>query len=291
MAEEFKINHKARWPFHGWIGIFLIVVFWTLNWTLDGLRTHWGFFPLWLGYCLTIDAWVCFRKGSSLLSRSFKKYIGLFFISIPSWWLFELINIRTQYWYYEGRNYFTDLEYFLFASLSFSTVIPAVFETAELVSTFPWLNRIKNGSKLGSVYSTSSAFKLFIIGLIMLALLLAWPQYFVPFMWIAIYFILEALNSWFGNSTLIEYTSKRDWKLILALWTGCLICGFFWEMWNYYSFPKWKYVIPFVDFLYIFEMPLLGYLGYLPFALELYAIYNLLIGKVKAYDNYLRIDF
>jgi len=50
--------------------------------------------------------------------------------------------------------------------------------------------------------------------------------------------------------------------------------GFFWEFWNYLSpFVKWKYNVPYVGFLKIFEMPILGYFGYLPFALEIYAFY------------------
>jgi hypothetical protein len=56
---------------------------------------------------------------------------------------------------------------------------------------------------------------------------------------------------------------------------GALICGFFWELWNYYSYPKWIYHTPGAEFLRIFEMPLLGYGGYLPFAWELYALRSL----------------
>jgi len=39
-------------------------------------------------------------------------------------------------------------------------------------------------------------------------------------------------------------------------------------MWNYFSLAKWEYSIPFVHRFLIFEMPLLGYAGYLPFGLE-----------------------
>jgi hypothetical protein len=49
-------------------------------------------------------------------------------------------------------------------------------------------------------------------------------------------------------------------------------------MWNYYAYPKWVYHVPFVDFWRIFEMPLLGYGGYLPFAMELFALYHLVVG-------------
>jgi hypothetical protein len=55
-------------------------------------------------------------------------------------------------------------------------------------------------------------------------------------------------------------------------------------MWNFYSYPKWVYRVPFVNFWHIFEMPLLGYLGYLPFALELFALYHLVIGLLKRDD-------
>jgi hypothetical protein len=49
-------------------------------------------------------------------------------------------------------------------------------------------------------------------------------------------------------------------------------------MWNYYSNPKWIYTISLGYWMKIFEMPLLGYGGYLPFSLELYAMAHLISG-------------
>mgnify|MGYP004705017605 CR=1 FL=1 len=48
-------GRNGSWPLHGWLGLTLVAVFWALNWFLSGLRTHWGFFPLWLGYALTVE--------------------------------------------------------------------------------------------------------------------------------------------------------------------------------------------------------------------------------------------
>ena len=93
-------SDSPKWPSHGWIGLALVAIFWPLNWCLDGIRTHWAFFPLWLGYCLTVDGLTLARTGSSLLSRSRRGYIGLFAASVPAWWLFELINQRTRNWIY-----------------------------------------------------------------------------------------------------------------------------------------------------------------------------------------------
>jgi len=277
MAKPDRLNSsRHRWPLYGWLGLALVGVFWTLNWSLSGLRTHWGFFPLWLGYALTVDALVLVRKGSSMLTRSPVAYVGLFLVSAPAWWLFELVNLRTQNWFYDGRELFTDLEYFLLASLSFSTVMPAVFGTAELASTFRWIRRIRRGPVLVPRRTTLVA--LFLAGWLMLALLLTWPLYFFPFVWASVFLILEPANVLFRNRSLVEHTARGDWRPVLTLAVGCLICGFFWELWNFCSYPKWIYRVPFVDFLHVFEMPLLGYLGYIPFSLELFALYHLVAG-------------
>ncbi len=263
-------------PVHGWFGLILMGVFWWLNWTLNGARTHWAFAPLWIGYCLFIDGLVHRRKGTSLLSRSWQAYLGLFGISIFGWWMFEVFNWRLQNWEYIGRELFTGLEFFLLASISFSTVIPAVFETTEFLGSFPWFQRRSRGPRIPVTKATTLAF--FVLGWLMLILMLALPRHFFPFMWLSVFFILEPLNVWLGNRTLAWYVAEGNWQPLLALWLGALVCGFFWEMWNFYSFPKWVYHIPFVDFAHIFEMPLLGYGGYLPFAMELFAMVHLVAG-------------
>ncbi len=280
---------NKRFPWYGWLGAGLLLAFWALNWLLPGLRTHWAFFPLWLGYCLLVDGLVLARKGTSLLARSRRRYLGLFVVSSFGWWLFEVINWRTQNWVYIGREHFSDWAYFALASLSFSTVMPAVFGTAELFGSFGWLQHDRPGPVIALTRTTLWGF--FLTGWLMLALLAVWPRYFFAFVWLAIYFILEPLNHWRGQRTLAASTARGDWRPVLALWLGGLTCGFFWELWNYYSYPKWVYFVPFVDFAHIFEMPLLGYGGYLPFALELFALYHLTIGLFghRAGDRYIQI--
>jgi hypothetical protein len=258
------------------LGLALVAVFWVLNWGLEGLRTHWGFFPLWLGYCLTVDALTVRRTGNSLVTRSHRAYIGLFLASVPAWWLFELINQRTRNWIYLDNGLIGPVEHALLASLAFSTVIPAVFGTAELVSSFGWVQRLSSGPRIAPTKTLLRSFLL--AGLTMLALTLAWPRYFYPLVWLSVFFILEPVNHRLGYRTLLERTTTGDWHQIVSLWLGTLICGFFWEFWNFWSFPKWIYNVPFVDFARIFEMPLLGYGGYLPFALELFALYHLFAG-------------
>ena len=267
---------KHKIPLHGWIGLILAVLFWILNWTLPGARTHWGFFPMWLGYCLAIDGLVFWRTGTSLLTRSLRKYIGLFLVSAPVWWIFELLNLRTQNWTYIGADGFSPFSYFFWTTLSFTTVIPAVFGSAEFFASFDFLKCLKPSLVIGTDKRTTVSF--FAAGWVMLALMLLYPKLFFPFIWISLYFILEPINVWLGNRSLAQETAKGDWRPVIALWLGVLLTAFFWEMWNYYSYPKWVYHVPWGNWLHIFEMPLLGYGGYLPFALELYALYHLVAG-------------
>ena len=269
-------NEKTKFPLHGWLGFGLIIIFWTLNWTLQGPRTYWGFFPMWLGYCLAIDGLVFWRTGTSLLTRSPRKYMGLFLVSAPVWWIFELLNVRTQNWTYIGAEIFTPLEYTFWMTLGFTTVIPAMFGSAEFFANFVFVKRLKRGPVIGTDKRTTLIF--FVLGWLMLAVLLIWPRIFFLFIWLSLYFILEPINIWLGNRSLAHWTQTGDWRPVLSLWFGVLLTAFFWEMWNYYSYPKWIYHVAWGDWLHVFEMPLLGYGGYLPFALELYALYHWVCG-------------
>jgi hypothetical protein len=271
-----KVNGNRSFPVYGWLGILLTAVFWYLNWFLAGLRTDWAFFPLWLGFCVSVDALVYRRKGTSLIKRSIRTYILLFVISAPVWWLFELFNSFTRNWFYDGRQYFSDLEFFILASISFSTVIPAVFEAAELAGTFKWIHNLEPWKILRP---SDKVLKWFLFtGILTLLLEIFFPKIFYPFIWITVYFLIEPVNVKMNNRNLLQYTGAGNWKPVISLWIGCLMCAFFWEMWNYYSYPKWNYYLPMVNFLHIFEMPLLGYIGYLPFSLELFAVYHLING-------------
>ncbi len=273
------MSATSRFPRHGWIGLALIAVTWPLNWGVgvEGLRTHLLFFPLWLGYALLIDAVVARRRGTSILTRNPAHFAGLFVASAPAWWLFEAVNLRTQNWIYLGAEHFSDLTYGIFATIAFSTVMPAVFGTAELVRSFDWVDRFKEGPRLRPTRRLLGAFVA--IGLAMLALVLLWPTYFYPFIWGWVFFLVVPLNHALGRHTLLDDTAVGDWRPVMCLALGALACGGVWELWNLYAYPKWVYDAPGVNFWHIFEMPLIGYIGYLPFGLELHAVAHLVFPR------------
>ncbi len=271
-----RLNNQDQAPFPRWavVGIVLVVVGWAANWFLPGTRSHIFFAPLWIGFALTVDGVVLRRTGSSIISRSWQQFLVLFALSAPAWWLFELINLRTQNWIYVGRELFTDLEFFLLSTVAFSTVIPAVFEASELVASFRWTQRLRSGPKLPS--SSPTRFILAAAGLVSLAAVVVWPRAFYPLVWGIPFFLIEPLNQWRGRPSLFNYLVAGNWRPVASLALGSLLCGFFWELWNFYSYPKWTYDTPGVNWAHVFEMPVLGYIGYLPFGLALYAMASLM---------------
>jgi hypothetical protein len=258
----------------GRVGLLLVAVCWPLNWTLPGTRTAYLFFPLWLGYILVVDALVHRRTGSALWTRSRRGFALLFVLSAPAWWLFEVINNRTGNWEYRGAVGFTPLQYNALSTLCFSTVMPAVFETAELARTFRWVKSLRPSGRVPDTLRVNAG--LWLAGSVMLALTLLWPRFFYPFVWISITFILEPVNRLLRRPHLLEWLADGDWRPVISLALGALICGFFWEMWNEWSWPQWVYHTPGANILHVFKMPLPGYGGYVPFALELFALKNFL---------------
>ncbi len=260
---------RAAFPIWGWIGLLLIAVFWTLAWTrfawLPGWMQENTFFPLWLGYILTMDGLRYRRTGNSFLSRSPGLFVALFPASAVAWWYFELVNRFVQNWYYAGVEDYSALRYVTLATLSFSTVFPAIFTTREWLSTFPWFKASYGNGPRWRAPGRPTLVGWFMGGVGLLAFT-AWfpvPLFFLT--WIAPLVITASALALAGVSSPFTDLKRGDYHMLFTLAIAALICGFFWEMWNVFSMPKWHYSIPYVQTLHVFEMPLPGYGGYLPF--------------------------
>lgn len=251
----------------------VLVVFWYVNWYSEGLRTHWAFFPLWLGYLLCMDAFAVYRGQKSLIVGNWLQFGVLFLISMPVWWLFEVLNKRAGYWLYLPEHTFSPLAHTLWSTLCFSTVVPAIFVTANALLSFSWFQGHHLRWRTG--HTQRGRMTYFITGIVLLIALLIWPKYGMAFMWVSLFFIVSPVNYRIGRPSLLRLTAQRDWRMVLVLFAAAIVCGFFWEMWNIYSWPKWIYTFPYLNQYKIFEMPVAGYLGYLPFGLEVWALTTL----------------
>jgi hypothetical protein len=285
--QPIDLNHarsKKNWrmPWWGWIALAVLMLSWFLAWT----RFPWfeplqrlTFIPLWFSYIMLINALCVRRTGTCPMLDAPVFFIGLFPLSALFWWFFEYLNQFVQNWFYTGVDY-GPLAYGLHASISFSTVLPAVYSTRTWISThkgfksrFYGLPPIKNipskmVSRLILLFSCA--------GLIGVSIR---PEELFALLWLAPLLILVPLKHLAGKATLFSAMAKGDWRPAVSAALAALLCGFFWEMWNYHSLAKWIYSIPYVERFKIFEMPILGYMGYLPFGLLCIEVSELLKGS------------
>jgi hypothetical protein len=265
---------KMAVPRRLFFGALLVAIFWWSSWSGPDLLGHHSFFPLWLGYVLVVDAVVAMRSGTSIFQCSWRVFALLFVFSAPLWWGFELANMRLDNWHYSLPHHYTWLQYHTEATIAFSTVLPAVLVTTELVASS---KRIRALRRFRPAFTQSRATPVCIaLGVVMIVAAVAFPSYCFPLLWVGPFFIVDPVNALRGQPSLLTQARRGDWRMIASLAIAGLVCGFFWEMWNSQAMPKWTYSVPHVGSPKLFEMPILGYGGYIPFAFELYAAYHLL---------------
>jgi len=279
---DLKLSNSDRFPWWGVCGLILTTVSWYLAWnrfTWFNTFQPYTFTPLWLGYILTVNGLAQYRSSSSLLTSNPGKFLLLFPISSLFWWYFEYLNRFVQNWYYVGVENFTGTEYIVHASICFSTVLPAVMSTLYLLATFPRLSGPLSSFRPISIQKAKfTGFLLLLANAICLSFISIWPDYLFPLIWISPLFIFLGIQLISGRATLFAYLTRGDWRPIWLSAMAALVCGLFWEMWNWQSLAHWEYSVPFVHRFQVFAMPVLGYGGYLPFGVECYILAGFIIG-------------
>lgn len=281
----------GRFPWWGWAGVALIAVFWPLAWTRLPWFADWQhhtFTPLWLGYILTVNGLLARRARWSLITHHPGFLLGSFVASVAYWWYFELANRIVGNWHYRGVEHFGTAEYVVLASVSFSTVLPAFTTTFAWLATFPRLAQPFVGLRpLMLAHPRAAGVALWLVAVLGLAGLGRWPETLYPLVWVAPLLVLIGLRAAFGRPTVLAPLAAGDYRPLALAPLAALACGLFWEMWNWRSLARWEYTVPYVDRWHLFEMPALGYAGYLPFGLECLAIAMLLPGAPAALDRVL----
>ncbi len=234
----------------------------------------------WWSYIAFIEAFLYCRGKESLLFENPLQFLVLLPLSVTVWLVFEAFNFRLSNWHYINIPCATALRWVGY-TVAYSTVVPGILSTAALLKSFGVL---KN-SQTTPLADPKKMYKpLVVTGVLFLVLPLVWPEYFFPLVWGAFIFLLEPVNHWAGAPSLL-----RDWgngslrQFYLLLLAGA-ICGLLWELWNFWAGSKWIYSIPHFGYLKVFEMPLFGFLGFPPFAVECYSItasFFLLLSKIR----------
>jgi hypothetical protein len=187
------------------------------------------------------------------------------------WYLFEWYNLVTQNWLYIN----TPPEKWIDVTMkvvSFATVIPALYETAELVGTLIGSRRrLTTGALIAENWHVWSLLP----GLLLSLLPLLFPKVFFWSVWLGLFFLIDPINDWMGRPSILRGWREGDLRRTVVFLTAGYICGFFWEFWNYWAYTKWVYTVPVPTMPQIFEMPILGFLGFGPFGFETFAFWTL----------------
>ena len=248
------------------VAIPLLVVSWTLLWSLS---SYWGpFFFTGTWVAATLLMYAAGERGHP----GWRRHLLLMLVAGPVWWWFELVNVRVGSWEYIRTSEYDGLEYTLLASLAFSTVVPALDSAWRL--TLPRLRFLE------AVPPPRGDRRLFAgevaVGLGMLPLVYGFGEVFFPLVWVSPFLVVDGLVGLRGGRSILMDLRAGEWRLAVGVGIAGIWCGILWEFWNFWAAPKWIYDIPHLGFLKVFEMPILGYLGYVPFAWSIYQLVALL---------------
>jgi hypothetical protein len=244
----------------------------------------WFFVFAWYPTLLLLDALVS-RGGREVpLHRSGWRGVSLLVWSPVVWLLFEALNFRLRNWYYVFVPDH-DVERWAGMTLSFATVLPALFLSGRLLERWGVGTRWRVGPITLRPWHLSAAR---FVGLLMLVLALVMPRFFFPLVWGAVWLMVEPTvyrrrPEW----SLLHDIERGEWSRIGRLLLAGLCVGLLWEFLNFWARGKWIYTVPWMENLRLFEMPPLGFLGFPFFALEAWALYHLLaaLGIAVPFDG------
>ncbi len=274
--------HPFGFPWWGWIALLWVVGSWLLAWTrfswFEPCQPH--TFPLlWFGYILTLNALTYQRSGQCILTHRPRLLCQLFLLSAGFWWAFEYLNQFVNNWHYVNLPETAHFEYILHTTVAFSTVLPAVLSTYEWLATFPRLTLpFENWHTLPGMIVQPTGWAFLSLGSIGLGLIGIWPNLLFPLLWLCPLCLLLGIQFIRKEKTCFHGLVQGDWRPVLLSALAALLCGFWWELWNANSLVHWEYTIPYVHTFKVFEMPILGYSGYIPFGLTCLAITEFALG-------------
>jgi hypothetical protein len=262
---------------HGYLGLLIVLSAEILLFSVNSLVGHWFTPIVWTGYILFVDALVFKFRGRSLLTTDRVEFLIIAIVSIGGWWLFEFYNAprfwRSElelWWHYHNLNPNLFLRRFGY-DWAFATIFPAMFLTAQLLAA-TILKNLRSFRPL-RISRTFLYFLIFMGAVAAIVPLIVISTYLVQFVWLGLIFLLDPINYLRGWPSIIGDLQRGSYRRLFSLLAAGAICGVLWEFWNYWALTKWTYTVPYLGDVKIFEMPVLGYLGFLPFAVECWVMY------------------
>ena len=269
------MSGHRRLPLSSWLGLGVIAI----SEAAVGLHVEpfwsWHTPIAWTGYLFFVDGLIWTIRGESPLRNDRAEMLFVALVSVPIWLVFELYNkYALRNWHYVGLSDVLLLRYIGYA-WAFATILPGIFETAELVGVLrdrraPQYRR----AEPLRLALDAPAWTAIAIGVAMLA----WPIV-QPSPWLAapvflgFILLLDPVNAHNGAESIRGDLADGHRDRLVNLLIAGGVCGVLWEGWNYWARTKWLYSVPVPPDIKLFEMPLAGYLGFPAFAVECFVMY------------------
>ena len=237
------------------------------------------FTPLcWTGLLLLLDGLLhrpCRAGGeawySPIRSRPWR-FVAIYVLSVPVWLVFDWVN----FWFIDAWRYHGLPEEFFIRYagyiLAFGAICPGMFLIADIMQR-KGLARLS-----GPALSLNPAISVVLVlagGAMALYPFLVRDPIGSLTLWLGWFFLLDPINERLGAPSIFGDWRQGRYGRTASLMVGGAVCGLLWEFWNYWAVAKWTYNLPFLgsfESISYFEMPAIGFLGFLPFALECWAM-------------------
>lgn len=223
------------------------------------------------------------RKGDFFLLGRKSHLASVLFWSAVGWFFYELLNFRLQNWYYIFLPDDRAVRW-ISTAVAFATVFPAVFLSEALLGAAGFAERVRwKPLRVTPTFVT----RLRWTGALVMLMVMIWPRYFFALVWGASMLMIEptVYRRAPENSLLRDLELGKPGRLLRLLAGGALI-GLLWEMLNIKARAKWIYTVPFFEELKLFEMPVPGFLGFPPFAVECFIIWQALVAAGVAIPRF-----
>jgi len=241
----------------------------------------------WWGWILLLDAFCIARRGSSLLSTRRKLALPIAISSVSFWFVFEALNLRFQNWYYVGAFHLgrpADVAACaVFTVTAFATVFVGIFETIDALGASGLWRRWRGRPRELPSWLPAAIQAL---GFAMAAAAILLPTWLSPLIWGSFSFLIDPWNYRRGRRSLLADVEAGEYGRLGRILLGGLVCGLVWESLNFIAPQKWIYTVRGLEDVKLFEMPLLGFLGFPALALDSVTAFAVLSNWIFANETW-----
>ena len=269
------------------LGLGTILLFAGLYFASFGRRPFldYDFILVWYGFLLLSDLVAKKLSGRSVFSN-IKDFLILAFSSSFFWIIYEWVNLYLKNWAYPVQSLYSPVEWQVIAFIAYATVIPNLIISSNIVHGL-----IFKGKPNFIAYKTGKFLWVIPVGIACFLINIVWPIYFFPLVWFGLFLILDPINLLEGRRSIIAQIIKKNYRPVIVLAIGALLAGFFWETINLvvhrwvYPIVPWFWKLPPPATTKYVEMPLAGFLGYIPFIFSAFAFVEFLSLPIKLLGN------